>query len=223
MDDIPPEFFKSLCTDIDYPLACVDPDSKFQWVNHAFERLVGYSVVELIGKTWMSITKQADVGGDLAGVEEVIAGKISEYRMEKAYLHKRGHEVPIELTVRRWPINPVEHLVYFRVETPPQRATRPELDQVHNELLGIIGDLRIRVSDAEIKAAEKVRIEMGDRWRDGDKTGRDKTTNDVSMIKYMMAAVGVLAAVVAWMAYYVATMGTNTTPVPPTVQDSVNE
>jgi len=64
---VPDEWWREACEVVSHPMAAVQPaDNTFIWVNQAFERLVGYSRAELREKTWMSITVQEDVGGDLA-------------------------------------------------------------------------------------------------------------------------------------------------------------
>lgn len=197
--DVPDGFWRAMCEDADHPMACVTTRNQFIWVNSAFERLVGYSVAELVGKTWMSITDQSDVGGDLASEEAVIAGKINCYTMSKQYIHKRGHRVPIELSVRRFPANPVETLLCFRVESPPARATRPELDEVEKHLMGMIEDMR-RKMDREQGG---IHYHAGDNIG-GDATGRDKISNSDRAIRTMVVALLGITALVSWLFYYVA-------------------
>ena len=208
-EEVPLEFYKSLAQDIGYPLACVTNDNKFIWVNSAFEKLVGYSVSELIGKTWMTITKYADVGADLANTDAIMSGKIDEYRMEKKYIHKRGHDINIELTVKRWPKSNIEPLVYFRVEACPAKSTKLELDTLHDELLTVIKDLQRRIELAEKKNNDKINID----FVGGNKSGG--VQNSDQMIKYLTGALIFLGGVVCWLAYYVATIFNHTTPAPP--------
>ncbi len=208
-NDIPCDYWKSVCADVDHPLSCVDPDNKFVWVNSAFERLVGYSIAELAGRTWMSITDQKDVGGDLASVHSVIEGKIPQYTMSKNYVHKRGHKVPVDLTVRRFPDSPLDPLAYFRVESPPARATRPELEEVKETLM-----CRIQNLEAQMER-EKVSVNVGSEFIGGDKIGRDK--NGTSAMKFMAGAFTIMAITIAYLFYYVATTATNTTPEKPSI------
>lgn len=197
--DVPMGYWQKACEEVDYPLACVCPDSKFMWVNSAFERLLGYSVAELFSRTWMSITEQKDVGGDLASVQAVISGKISHYTMSKNYIHKRGHVVPVDLTVRRFPSSAVEDIVCFIVEAPPTKATKPELDQVEQQLMQKIEELEKRISHNE----KGISISMGNRdvTSGGDYTGRDK--NNDNTIKVMGVGLAVMAIAMIWAFYYI--------------------
>lgn len=80
--------------------------------------MVGYSSAELIGRTWMEITELSDVGGDMAAVESVIDGSRNSYTTAKKYKHKNGDEIPVVLTVWRFPPGSGE-MVGFSVEAVP--------------------------------------------------------------------------------------------------------
>jgi len=209
---IPLGFWQELSQDVDYPLACVHKAGKFVWVNNAFERMLGYSSIELSTRTWMSISAHDDVGGDLASIEAVIAGKIQSYTMDKDCIHKRGFEVPVELTIRRFPSSVVEDLAYFRVEAAPAKATRPELQQMEASLKKVIHELQFRIEKQE----QGVRVHVGDDVG-GDKTGRDKVANSDLTIRYLAGALVFIALIVAWLFYYVATVHLHTPPEPPKV------
>lgn len=100
----PDSWWRVTCECVAVPLACVSVDHHFIWVNDAFSRLVGYSATELTnGMTWIDITSQSDIGGDLHSIKEVLEGKRQMYVMDKSYKRKRGEEIEIELTVFRFP------------------------------------------------------------------------------------------------------------------------
>lgn len=141
-DLIPPQFYEESWEDVNYPLACVDLDNRFIRVNSAFERLLGYSSSELENEKWIRFTKKEHVGGDLKSVQAVVDGRIDSYQMEKTYIHKRGHEVPVVLTVRRYPKNSGQPLLFFRVEAPFAMATRPELNAVEHHAMQAIASLK---------------------------------------------------------------------------------
>lgn len=215
MHPIPADFFRELAEDAVHPMAAVGISNKFVWVNSAFEGLVGYAAAELEQKTWMDITFQDDVGGDLASVKLVLEGKVQSYRMEKDYVHKRGFRVPVELIVRRFPRQTLEPLMLFRVEAGPVKATRPELQAVQREFEEVVSALRKRIDKYDTERNERVNVNVGDKWRDGDKSGRDKTTNSDTTIKIIAGAFGVMVLIIAWLFYYVATTANRTTPTPP--------
>jgi PAS domain S-box-containing protein len=74
-------------------------DGTWLWVNNKLCEIVGYSPAELLATTFQAITEPADLAEDLALVEQLIAGKIGEYTLEKRYIHKQGHQVWVNLTV----------------------------------------------------------------------------------------------------------------------------
>lgn len=194
-------------------MACIDQNNKFILVNAAFERLLGYSNSELEEKTWMDITAQRDVGGDLASVEAVIEGRTDTYTLEKDYVHKRGRAIPVTLTVRRFPRASHLPLLYFSVEAPVSNVTRPEVISIERDLRAEINKLA-----KEIKAG--VRVNVNEKIG-GDKIGRDK--NSDSAIKIVAGALVAVAFIVAWLFYYVATTTHHTPPTPPPSPTSLDK
>lgn len=218
MTTIPIDFYQALCQDIDYPLAAVDESSRFCWVNNAFERLVGYAITELLGMKWQGITANNDVGADMAGVAALLSGRINSYRIEKKYVHKRGHLVPVELTVRRYPTSSHENLTLFRVEAAPQRPTKQELDAMHDELMTIIKDLRRRIEVTEHRDQHQGHIMnvLGDNVTQGDKVSGAKTTNSDLTIKRLTWAFAILTGALVSLFYYVAAVQNKQEVEPPT-------
>lgn len=216
--NIPHQFWRDLCEEADYPLACVSLDNKFVWVNEAFQKLVGYSATELISRTWMSITYNEDVGGDLSSVQVVIDGRIKSYSMYKQYIHKNGLLIPIELTVHRFPNSSLEPLLCFKVEANQNIQTKNEILKMREELKTLTQmvnekkDSNINFINNNSNKDENV---MGDKWQNGDKVGRNKTTNSTASIKIIIGGLVVVALSVVWLFYYVATTLNNTVPVPP--------
>ena len=213
--DIPQEFYRDAWEDACHPMACVGTNNKFIAVNTAFEVMLGYSEAELVGHTWMQFTVQNDVGGDLASVNAVLEGKSSSYRLDKRYLHKRGHVVPVTLTVHRFPRDLISPILFFSVEAPVQHATQLELSELQKIQHTTFTALIKRLDDIEQRGTVTVTNQQGDQWRDGDKTGRDKTSNSDQMVKYLCGGVIVMAISLVWIAYYVATATSGATPQAP--------
>lgn len=216
--EVPLEFFVESWEDADHPMACVGIDNNFVKVNSAFERMLGYSSEELRGKSWISFTKDEHVGGDLASIKAVIEGRLESYYLEKDYRHKRGHYVPVALAVRRYPRHATSTLAYFRVEAPIAVATRPEIGEMRHDMMEVIVQLRDRLAKVE----ERGFVQVGDTWRDGDKTGRDrsdkianKITNEATTMQYMAAMMGVVVIALIWVVYYVATIVKDVEPKSP--------
>lgn len=81
----------------------VGEDGRLLNVNAAFAEIVGYSPIELQGKTFQEITHPDDVTADAAMVEQVVAGKIESYPMQKRYLTKHSGVKWVRLLVSRIP------------------------------------------------------------------------------------------------------------------------
>lgn len=80
-------------------IAHVRTDGKWLRVNQKLCEIVGYSREELLEKTFQVMTHPDDLEIDLAYVEQMLAGTIQTYSIEKRYFHKQGHLIWIRLTV----------------------------------------------------------------------------------------------------------------------------
>lgn len=199
---VPEAWWRAACETVTLPLACVSEKNKFVWVNSAFEKLVGYSCAELFGKTWMEITVQEDVGGDLASVKSVVSGNTDAYSLSKKYRHKFGHEVPVTLSVWRFPQSVHEVLSCFIVEAQPQKVSHHEFMQVIEKLQKKIA--MIETEQDKLEANQKspsMSMHVG-----GDYSGKDKNTNSDSSIKFITMALIALGTAFflfcGWMMYY---------------------
>lgn len=226
-DEIPLEFYREMWEDVDHPMACLSLDSRFLVLNGAFERFLGYSAAELLGRSETEVTVQRDVGGHLASVQAVIDGRLREFTMDKAYRHKTGFVIQSQVTVRRFPREQTSPLLCFRIESVPAKATRIELDEMqleinkqikslHDELISQIDDSKRAISITQSQGQEMSR----DNWSHGDKVGRDKTTNDTLAIKWLIIGLIAVASAMAYGFYYLATMHNHTTPEPPRIEAS---
>ncbi len=68
-------------------------------VNPAICQILGYPSEELFQKTFKDLTHPDDLELDLQPIEDLLAGKIDLYRMEKRYFHKEGHVIWTLLSV----------------------------------------------------------------------------------------------------------------------------
>ncbi len=94
------ERFRALFNQATVGVAQVDSDTgKFVRVNQRYGDILGYSPQEMVGMTFQSLTHPDDLAADLAHVRRLQSGDVPEYRLEKRYIHKDGHEVWGDLTV----------------------------------------------------------------------------------------------------------------------------
>lgn len=105
-----------------HSVAHVAKDGTFLDVNDAFCSLVGYTRAELLRKRFQDITDYTELLNDSESADSVVRGEIRSYGLDKAYRHKRGMLVRINLQVRRVPHSlelPFEHFVIFAYRKPP--------------------------------------------------------------------------------------------------------
>jgi PAS domain S-box-containing protein len=72
-------------------------DDRFEYVNEAFCKLVGYTRDELCEMKWQDITHPQDIERDLALTSRVLAGEMPHYELEKRYVRKDGATVWVRL------------------------------------------------------------------------------------------------------------------------------
>src|SRR5215831_13943731 len=80
-------------------VAHIAPDGRWLRVNAALCRILGYSVDELLTKSFQDVTHPDDLAADLVQVELMREGKIDSYNIEKRYLRKDGAIIWARMTV----------------------------------------------------------------------------------------------------------------------------
>lgn len=80
-------------------IAHVSLEGQWMRVNQKLCDILGYDAAELKSSTFQDITHPDDLAADLALVQQLIAGEIQTYSLEKRYFHKSGAVIWIELTV----------------------------------------------------------------------------------------------------------------------------
>lgn len=79
-------------------MALVGLDGRFLQVNAALCTILGYEAAELLECTFQDITHPDDLHIDVANAEQLVAGDIDRYQMEKRYYDRRGHVVWVQLS-----------------------------------------------------------------------------------------------------------------------------
>jgi len=91
------EQFRKAFENASIGMAIVSLEGHWLKVNPALCQIVGYSSEELLALNFQDITHPDDLDLDLSYVNQLLAGTISTYQMEKRYFHKQGHMVWILL------------------------------------------------------------------------------------------------------------------------------
>jgi PAS domain S-box-containing protein len=82
-----------------FGMALVSINGTWINVNPALSLMLGYTTKELLSMTFQDITFPDDLGHDLELFHKTISGEISNYEIEKRYIHKDGHLINVSLTV----------------------------------------------------------------------------------------------------------------------------
>lgn len=80
-------------------MAITSPVKQWVEVNDRLCRMLGYSREELTRLTWAELTHPEDLSADLAHFEQLLAGSIDDYSMEKRFLRKDGSIVHANLSI----------------------------------------------------------------------------------------------------------------------------
>lgn len=91
--------FRSAFEGASIGMALMGLTGRFLQVNQALCKLVGYSEQELGATTVQAITHPDDLDASVDSVRRMLAGELSDYRMEQRYVHKQGHVVWVLLSV----------------------------------------------------------------------------------------------------------------------------
>jgi diguanylate cyclase (GGDEF)-like protein/PAS domain S-box-containing protein len=79
-------------------MALVSLDGRWLRVNRRLCEITGYSPDELAEMTFQDITHPEDLEADLAQADQLLAGEIESYTMEKRYFTKAGHLIWVLLS-----------------------------------------------------------------------------------------------------------------------------
>ncbi|GHC09432.1 PAS domain S-box protein [Cerasicoccus arenae] len=80
-------------------MAICTKDGRWVRVNESLCRIVGYQREKLLGLTFLEITHPDDIEMSLAHLQDITSSGKKEYRIEKRYIHAKGHAIWVNLTV----------------------------------------------------------------------------------------------------------------------------
>ncbi len=110
-------------------IAVTSPEKGWLEANDELCRLLGYSREELRQRTWLELTHPDDVAADTALFEQVLAGDMQRYTLEKRFLRKDGTAIWAMLSVAcvRGAGGQVEYLVATLVDIGAWKHAEAEL------------------------------------------------------------------------------------------------
>ena len=92
------ERFRSMFQESPIGIGLMGDGARMLMVNPSFSKFIGYSVDELLGRSFLEITHPEDGKKDLEIFQQLMVGSIDRYEVEKRFLHKEGREVWGRLT-----------------------------------------------------------------------------------------------------------------------------
>ena len=117
-------------------MAITSPEKRWVEVNDALCQMFGYSREELLEQTWTELTHPEDLDKNLDLFEQVVAGKIGSYTLEKRFLRKDGSIFYAELSAstQRKDDGSVEALITIIKDITERKATEEALKTLNIEL-----------------------------------------------------------------------------------------
>ena len=145
--------------------ALVSIEGKWLRVNQSLCDMLGYRAEELLATDFQSLTHPDDLVLDLAHVNQLLAGSIRKYELEKRYIHKQGHLVWALLSVCL--VRDEKDAPSFFVSQIQDRTRRKELERAKEAYIAMVthelrtpvtairGALRLIASGATGEMSEK--------------------------------------------------------------------
>lgn len=118
-------------------MAMTSIDKKWLDVNDRLCEILGYSLQELQSITWEEITYPDDLEIDLEKFNQVLAGKIDAYLIDKRFIHKNGNIIYTNLAVQchRKTDGSLDFFVVFLKDISERKEAELRLKQLNQELI----------------------------------------------------------------------------------------
>ncbi len=116
-------------------MALLDPGGAFLRVNKSYCQLLGYAPDELLQRTFADITHPDDLALSVHYREQLLAGEVDSYQVEKRYLTRAGDTVWVSLSVAlvRHPDGAPRHTVAQIIDITESRAAAGALRRSEQE------------------------------------------------------------------------------------------
>ncbi|MCK5525038.1 MAG: PAS domain S-box protein [Thiomargarita sp.] len=135
--------FKSYFESALMGLAITSLEKGWIYANNCMCKLLGYSWEELKKLTWIELTYPDDLTADITQFNQLLAGKIEGYTMEKRFLHKEGTIVYafISVTAHRQKDGAIDYLVATLQDITERKQAENKLEQQEKFLRNIVNTI----------------------------------------------------------------------------------
>ncbi len=117
-------------------ISLVTPTGQFVKVNPFYCDLVGYTEAELLTLTFQDITHPADLETDVEAFQQMMAGEIRSFQMEKRYITKQGAVVPVIINTA--PIRDQSGQMLYCVGHTQDVRDRLKVERMKDEFISVI-------------------------------------------------------------------------------------
>ena len=130
------ERFRTVFEQAAVGVARISPNGGFLEINDKFCQLVGYEKHELYQMTFRDITNPDDLYLEENHVEQVLAGEINSFEIEKRYIHKDGHPLWVRLysNVIRNIGGEIKYAVAVVTDISERKLVEEERENLQNQL-----------------------------------------------------------------------------------------
>jgi PAS domain S-box-containing protein len=144
------DLYRELFSQTTLPQALTDADGVYVMANTAYCDLVGYSDFDLFGRTFDTLTHPADLAGQRASIEELLAGREQVVRVDKRYLRADGSMLQCRLCMAvvrdatgavRYLHGAIEHVDAGQRTRGPRSPERPAVAPLFATAREHLGDL----------------------------------------------------------------------------------
>ena len=145
--------FRSVFERASVGISMVAPDGHLLEFNAAFCDIVGYRHDELTGLRFQDITHRADIDAELRFMQQMAAGQIERYGMEKRYLRKDGETVWINLSVTKMETasGELDYFVSIAKDIQARKQAEAALAALHQDL-----EHRVEQRTIELRSANQM-------------------------------------------------------------------
>jgi len=137
-------------------IALVAPGGGWLSVNSTLCGIIGYTQQELLGRTFQEVTHPDDLEIDLSQLQQLRAGAIDQYQIEKRYIRKDGAAVWTNLNVsaKRGESGEIDYLIAVVKDIQAQKEAQAALDTLHAELEARVATRtnQLREREAELRS-----------------------------------------------------------------------
>lgn len=113
------------------------PDKEWIRTNEQFRRIVGYSEEELHNRSWPEITHPEDLDTEMIRYNQMLAGELDSYEMEKRIFHKCENLIFIQINVCcfRNPDRSIRFVIASILDITDRKLAEQEKERLDAQLL----------------------------------------------------------------------------------------